>query len=93
MNTFDPPKDYAEDDGMHDQHGIVAALDDTATHMGMTDREERKRLIKEAMREGFKEWLDEITLKFGRWSIRGLALAGFGALVYFILTHTGWVKP
>lgn len=88
------PKDYADGEDMQDpKHGIVAAMDDTATHMGLTDREERKQLIKEALREGFKEWLDGIALKFGRWSIRGLALAAFGAFIYFILTHTGWVKP
>ena len=72
--------------------GIGEQMDRTAKQLGVTDRFERKQLIKEALREGFKEWLDEVTLRFGKWSLRGLLLAGFGALIYFVLTHSGWVK-
>lgn len=73
--------------------GLATSLDATATRMGVTDREERKALIKEAMAEAAQAWLDARYKEVGKWSTRGLAAAGFAALVYFVLTHTGWVKP
>ena len=57
-----------------------------------TSREERKQITKEAMREVINEWLDERYRSVGKWSLRGIALAAFGALFYFILTHTGWSR-
>ena len=51
-------------------------------------RREFKTLVKEAI----KEWLDEQTVKVGKWSLRFIALACLGALTYFILTQQGWSK-
>lgn len=48
--------------------------------------EERKRIIKEAL----KEWLDAKFAAFGKWSLTSLAAAGLVALVYFILKISGW---
>jgi hypothetical protein len=39
-----------------------------------------------------REWLDERTKAVGKWSIRGIGLAAFAALIYFILTHSGWTR-
>lgn len=74
-------------------HGLAESLDDTAMTMGATNRSERKAMIKEAMREAAKEWLDERYKAVGKWSVRGIAASAFAALAYFILTHSGWVKP
>ncbi len=90
---IDPPKDYAEGDGVEDHGSIVKALDTTAVQLGMTDRYERKAIIKEALAEAAKEWLDDRYRQVGKWSVRGISAAAFAALVYFVLTHTGWVKP
>lgn len=49
-------------------------------------RNELKIIVKAAI----KEWLDEQTLKFGRWSLRWIAMAALGALLWFILTAQGW---
>lgn len=57
-----------------------------------TSRRERIEITKIALREVIKEWLDERTRAVGRWSIRGIGLAAFAALVYFILTHSGWTR-
>lgn len=57
---------------------------------GTTSRTERKAIIKEAIREVIKEWMDERFRQVGKWTARGITVAAFGALVYFILTHTGW---
>lgn len=62
----------------------------TGQYPAMISREERVSEIKQALREFLKEWLDEKFQLVGKWSVRGIALAGFAALVYFILTHSGW---
>lgn len=55
-----------------------------------TSRRERIEITKTALREVIKEWLDERLRDVGKWSLRGICLAAFAALVYFILTHSGW---
>lgn len=55
-----------------------------------TGRRERIEITKTAIREVMNEWLDARLREVGRWSLRGIALAGFVALLYFILTHSGW---
>jgi hypothetical protein len=51
-----------------------------------------KSLIKEAFKEGAKEWLDDQMKRLGWWTFRGLSAAGLFALLYFILTVQGWKK-
>lgn len=51
------------------------------------EREEHKELIKEA----FKEWLDEKSAEFGKWTFNYLATICFGALLYYLATH-GLIK-
>jgi hypothetical protein len=72
---------------------MAESLDTTAMSLGATSRTERKAMIKEAMREAAKEWLDERYREVGKWSVRGIAAAAFAALAYFIATHGGFVKP
>jgi hypothetical protein len=74
-------------------HGLAESLDNTAMDLGATNRTERKELIKQALREAAKEWLDERYRDVGKWSLRGILSAAFVALVYFIATHGGFVKP
>lgn len=50
------------------------------------DDEDRKKLIKQAL----KEWLDEKFSEFGKWSLGAIAAAGLVALTYFILKMDGW---
>ena len=52
--------------------------------------EERKKFIKEAMKEAFKEYVNEKAQQFGRWSIRTLAFMALAALIFFILNVNGW---
>ncbi len=47
---------------------------------------------KEILKEALKEWLDEKLAEFGWFSLKTLAIAGLGALVYFILVMNGWSK-
>jgi len=44
----------------------------------------------QAVKEGLKEWLDEKILTFGRWTLRGLAAAGFAAIMWVILKSHGF---
>lgn len=46
--------------------------------------------MKAAVKEGIKEWLDEKYLAFGKWSAGAFMAALFGAVMYFVLTHSGW---
>lgn len=57
-----------------------------------TGRRERIDIMKVAMREVINEWMDQRLKDFGRWSLYGLAITAFGALVYFVLTHSGWTR-
>lgn len=59
---------------------------DTEKVLQELSRHELKVIVKTAI----KEWLDEQTLKFGKWSLRWLGMATLGALVYFILIMKGW---
>ena len=45
---------------------------------------------KEALKEALKEWLDEKFAEVGKWSLKGIAAAILSALVYFLLTNSGW---
>ena len=60
--------------------------EDTERILGELSRHELKLIVKAAI----KEWLDEQTLKFGKWSIRWLGMAAMGAVLYFILLAQGW---
>ena len=51
-------------------------------------REERKKIIKEAI----TEWMDGKFLELGIWTFRGMLAMGFGVLVYLVLITNGWVK-
>lgn len=52
----------------------------------------RNSFYKDAVKEGFKEWLDEQVLKVGWWTVRVFAVALVGALVYLILKSQGYMK-
>jgi hypothetical protein len=54
--------------------------------------EERKRLYKEAFKEGLKEWLDEKMAQFGLFSLGTIAALSLGALAWFIMKSQGWEK-
>lgn len=56
------------------------------------DADERKRLVKEAFKEAFKEWLDDKFTTLGKWTARAIAALALGALLYFILWVNGWHK-
>jgi len=61
-----------------------------------TQQEERRKVFdkeayKEVVKEAFKEWLDEKAAAFGKWTIKWIATAAFGCVVFFLVTH-GWLK-
>jgi hypothetical protein len=51
------------------------------------DKDEHKEVVKEA----FKEWLDEKAAEFGKWTLKFIGTACFGALIYFLVNH-GYLK-
>jgi len=71
MARDDQPDDYA-----HEGQPAMESL----------SRDERKAIVKEAI----KEWLDEEARRFGWWSLRMLASAAAAAIAFFILWSHGW---
>ena len=49
---------------------------------------EAKRVFKEAL----NEWLDHKFSEFGKWTLRGILIALFGAVVTFIMFTQGYHK-
>ena len=54
--------------------------------------DERKLLIKEALLEFLREQWHGWESGAGRWFLRAVMVAIFGALVYFVLWSQGWHK-
>lgn len=49
--------------------------------------------MREAVKDGIRDFLDEKFRQFGKWSLGGLAAMGLAALIYVILTFNGWRPP
>jgi hypothetical protein len=60
---------------------------------GYLKDEREKRIIKQAFKEGLKEWLSEQFASFGWWTVKGVAAIAFSALIYFFLATHGWKAP
>lgn len=56
-------------------------------------RQEVKDLMREAVIAAAKEWMNENFRLVGKWTVRGVTVAAFGALMYFIAHFGGWPKP
>jgi hypothetical protein len=48
--------------------------------------------VKDALKEGLREWLDEKFAAFGKWSLMGLGAAALAGLVYLAMAGAGWHK-
>jgi len=55
--------------------------------------ERQKDIVKEALKEGLREWLDEQFARVGRWTLTGIAAAGFFVLMWTWLSLHGWKGP
>lgn len=58
----------------------------------MSDLNPQDEAVKRALKEGLKEWLDEMFATFGRWSLLGLGAAALAGVVYVALVGQGWHK-
>lgn len=57
------------------------------------DPEEQKKLMKEAFKEAYTEFLDARFAQFGKWAMGTFLALVVGALTYFILVINGWKSP
>jgi hypothetical protein len=62
-------------------------------HLKTERRSEEKQLIREALKEGMRSWLDDQFAILGRWTLRGMGAMGFFLLIYFWLSAHGWKAP
>lgn len=53
----------------------------------------KNEAVKTAIKEGLREWLDEMLADFGRWSLKGLAALAIAGVVWLALTSSGWRHP
>lgn len=51
-----------------------------------------KDVLKAALKEGLREWLDEKFMLFGKWSAGGLLAAVLAGAVYLAMIGAGWHK-
>lgn len=58
----------------------------------MSDQEQQEQ-IKQALKEAYKEVLEEKYAQVGRWTIGGIVLAALGLLLYFVAIKSGWTPP
>lgn len=56
----------------------------------IVDREEQKKLLKEAYKEASREWMQELSAAFGRWALLTIAGGAVAAIGYAMLMLNGW---
>ena len=81
-------KDICVVDSANGEEMRDAMADALAAHHDAT-RDERKALIKEALRE----WLDEKYSTFGKWTAHGFGAVVIAAAAYLIAWKSGWIIP
>lgn len=59
----------------------------------MSDDDEKKRLMKDAWKEAFKEEMRDQYAAVGRWTARLVVMCALGLLLYLILWKMGWSPP
>jgi hypothetical protein len=59
----------------------------------MSDEDEKKRLLKEAWKEAFKEIMLAEYASIGRWTVRLFVMGVIGLVAYLILWRMGWTPP
>lgn len=50
-----------------------------------------KDVQKAAIKEAFKEWMDDQFAVFGKWAFKGAIVAAFSALIYIALKGKGMI--
>lgn len=53
---------------------------------------DNKEVLKQAVKEAAKEWLDEQFKAFGKWTAAGLSAVAFYAVVKFFVISGYWPK-
>lgn len=56
----------------------------------MTEQERKE--MKEALKEGIKEWMDEKYAALGMWTAASMAALAVAALTWLVLRANGWHK-
>lgn len=50
-------------------------------------------LMKSALKEALKDWLDDKFVQFGKWSLAGILAMAFAMVVWFFFFSHGWRLP
>ena len=57
----------------------------------MVDFNPMEHMTKEVVKEAFKEWLDEKSAEFGKWTLNWIKTVLFGMIIYYAANH-GWLR-
>lgn len=49
--------------------------------------------MKQALKEGLREWLDDQFAEFGKWTMRAAVAALLAGVVWLALVSNGWKHP
>lgn len=53
----------------------------------------KNEAIKDALKEGLREWLDDQFAEFGKWTMRAVLAALLAGIIYLALISNGWKHP
>lgn len=54
--------------------------------------EEQKALYREAIKEGIREWMDDMYKVVGKWTVHGGLVTLVAILGYFYAAAHGWIQ-
>ena len=63
----------------------------TITKVAMPDQLTKEE-VKQAIKDGIKDWMNERFAEFGKWSLGGICAAGLGILGWLLIISNGWHK-
>jgi len=52
--------------------------------------EPQNEAMKDALKEGLREWLDDQFAEFGKWTLRAAIAALLAGIVWLALVSSGW---
>lgn len=74
---------------------VTPRTENVGTAIGQTGRakmplDPNSKAVKDALKEGLQEWLNDQMAEFGKWSLRTLLALLIAGVVWLALVSSGW---